>query len=92
MTRHPIVSRKEWLEARKRHLENEKKMTRMRDRLAAERRALPWVKVEKQYVFSTTGGHPLRHPPQFYLSELSEVGLDLKITLGNSMALFEPEL
>ncbi|WP_306005163.1 DUF899 domain-containing protein [Aquicoccus porphyridii] len=51
-----IVSREEWLDARKRHLEHEKEMTRMRDRLAQERRALPWVKVEKPYVFHTPEG------------------------------------
>ncbi|MGE4335297.1 MAG: DUF899 domain-containing protein [Pigmentiphaga sp.] len=56
MTDHPIVSREEWLEARKRHLEHEKEMTRMRDRLAEERRALPWIKVEKEYVFDTPDG------------------------------------
>ena len=48
-----IVSREEWLAARKAHLKNEKALTRMRDMVAAERRALPWVKVEKQYVFDT---------------------------------------
>ena len=51
-----IVSRDEWLTARKAHLKNEKALTRMRDLVAAERRALPWVKVEKEYVFDTTEG------------------------------------
>jgi len=51
-----IVSRDEWLTARKTHLKNEKALTRMRDLVAAERRALPWVKVEKEYVFDTTEG------------------------------------
>jgi predicted dithiol-disulfide oxidoreductase (DUF899 family) len=50
------VSREEWLTARKAHLKNEKALTRMRDLVAAERRALPWVKVEKQYVFDTPEG------------------------------------
>ena len=44
---HQIVSRDEWLAARKAHLRNEKALTRMRDLVAAERRALPWVKVDK---------------------------------------------
>jgi len=48
---HPIVSRDEWLAARKQLLVREKELTGLRDRLAAERRALPWVKVEKPYVF-----------------------------------------
>jgi predicted dithiol-disulfide oxidoreductase (DUF899 family) len=51
-----IVSREEWLAARKAHLKNEKALTRMRDLVAAERRSLPWVKIEKDYVFDTTEG------------------------------------
>ena len=54
--RHQIVSRDEWLTARKAHLRNEKALTRMRDLVAAERRALPWVKVEKGYVFDAPQG------------------------------------
>ena len=54
--RHPVVSREEWIKARKAHLKNEKALTRMRDMLSAERRALPWLKVEKDYVFDTAGG------------------------------------
>ena len=53
---HRIVSRDEWLIARKQHLENEKALTRLRDKLSAERRALPWVRVEKAYVFDAPGG------------------------------------
>ena len=53
---HRIVSHDEWLAARKRHLENEKEFTRLRDRLSAERRELPWVKVEKPYVFDGPNG------------------------------------
>jgi predicted dithiol-disulfide oxidoreductase (DUF899 family) len=41
---------------RKAHLKNEKALTRMRDLVAAERRTLPWVKVEKKYVFETPEG------------------------------------
>ena len=40
---HPVVSREEWLAARKQHLAHEKAFTRERDKLSAERRALPWV-------------------------------------------------
>ncbi|MGB6701467.1 MAG: DUF899 family protein, partial [Methyloceanibacter sp.] len=43
---HKVVSRDEWIAARKAHLANEKAFTKARDRLSAERRALPWVKVE----------------------------------------------
>lgn len=51
-----VVTREDWLKARKAHLKNEKALTRMRDLVSAERRALPWVKVEKEYVFDTTEG------------------------------------
>jgi len=51
-----IVSREEWLAARKAHLKNEKALTRMRDLVAAERRTLPWVKIDKEYVFDTAAG------------------------------------
>ena len=56
MKRNRIVVRDEWLAARKRHLSDEKELTRLRDRLSAERRSLPWVKVEKQYVFDGPEG------------------------------------
>ncbi len=56
MDAHKTVSYDEWLTARKAHLRNEKALTRMRDLVAAERRALPWVKVEKDYVFETPTG------------------------------------
>ena len=56
MTQNSIVSRDEWIAARKAHLRNEKALTRLRDLVAAERRALPWVKVEKEYVFDTPDG------------------------------------
>ena len=53
---HKVVSRDEWIAARKAHLANEKAFTKARDRLSAERRALPWVKVEKNYLFDTPEG------------------------------------
>src|SRR5215210_4612117 len=49
---HPkLVSQDEWLTARKELLKQEKELTRQRDKLSAERRALPWVQVDKDYVF-----------------------------------------
>lgn len=51
-----IVSREEWLGARKKLLAREKRLTHERDAIAAERRQLPWVKVEKNYVFDTPSG------------------------------------
>lgn len=56
MDDHPVVSRDEWLRARKEFLAKEKEFTRLRDELSAERRALPWVKVEKNYVFQGPDG------------------------------------
>jgi predicted dithiol-disulfide oxidoreductase (DUF899 family) len=51
-----VATRKEWLEARKALLVQEKAHTRQRDELARLRRELPWVKVEKSYVFDTVEG------------------------------------
>jgi len=56
MQQHTVVSQSEWLTARKAHLAREKQLTRLRDEIASERRALPWVKVEKDYVFDTPDG------------------------------------
>ena len=56
MTSHKIVSREEWLEARKRLLAREKEFTHQRDALSQERRELPWVRVEKNYVFQGPNG------------------------------------
>jgi predicted dithiol-disulfide oxidoreductase (DUF899 family) len=56
MEPHKIVSHDEWTKARKALLAKEKEFTRTRDRLSAERRALPWVKVDKAYVFDTPIG------------------------------------
>jgi predicted dithiol-disulfide oxidoreductase (DUF899 family) len=51
-----VVSREDWLAARKALLAREKAHMRDGDALAAERRALPWVKVETTYVFDTPEG------------------------------------
>lgn len=56
MMRHRIVSKEEWLQARKELLVEEKAHTRRHDALSAERRALPWVRVTKEYVFDAPGG------------------------------------
>lgn len=57
MTTHPVVSQSDWLAARKKLLEKEKAFTKARDALSEERRALPWVKVEKGYVFDGPNGN-----------------------------------
>jgi predicted dithiol-disulfide oxidoreductase (DUF899 family) len=53
---HAVVSQEEWLAARKALLLKEKEATHLRDKINAERLALPWVKVEKEYVFETPKG------------------------------------
>jgi predicted dithiol-disulfide oxidoreductase (DUF899 family) len=53
---HTIGTHEEWLAARKALLVREKELTRLSDELAAQRRELPWVPVEKAYVFDTDEG------------------------------------
>jgi predicted dithiol-disulfide oxidoreductase (DUF899 family) len=53
---HRIVSRDEWLREHRQHLVKEKEHTRERDRLSADRRALPWVEVDKTYAFDGADG------------------------------------
>ena len=56
MEQHKIVSREDWLVARKAHLAKEKELTRARDELSRQRRELPWVKVDKAYAFDGPNG------------------------------------
>jgi len=53
---HKIVSKAEWLVARKDLLKLEKELTHLRDEISRHRRELPWVKVEKEYVFDAPEG------------------------------------
>jgi predicted dithiol-disulfide oxidoreductase (DUF899 family) len=53
---HQVVSREEWLAARKALLTKEKEWTRQRDALSEERRAMPWVRIDKDYVFDGPNG------------------------------------
>ena len=56
MTTHQVVSKDEWVEARKRLLAKEKEFTRLREQLSAERRALPWVRIDRDYTFDGPNG------------------------------------
>ena len=56
MTSQPVVSRQTWVEARTALLAAEKENTRRRDELARQRRELPWVRVDRNYVFDATQG------------------------------------
>jgi predicted dithiol-disulfide oxidoreductase (DUF899 family) len=53
---HPVVSKAQWLAERKTLLAREKELTHLRDQIARERRALPWERVEKSYVFDAPEG------------------------------------
>jgi predicted dithiol-disulfide oxidoreductase (DUF899 family) len=56
LPRHKVVSQAEWIEARRALLQREKEHRHEADRLAAARRSLPWVKVDKAYRFEGTDG------------------------------------
>src|SRR2546421_3795580 len=51
-----VVPQKEWLAARKKLLVKEKKLSKLRDELNLQRRKLPWVKIEKEYIFDGPAG------------------------------------
>jgi predicted dithiol-disulfide oxidoreductase (DUF899 family) len=53
---HRVVSRDEWVTERKALLAHEKELTRLGDQIARERRALPWVRIDKTYTFDTPAG------------------------------------
>jgi predicted dithiol-disulfide oxidoreductase (DUF899 family) len=55
MATHKTGTREEWLTARSELLAKEKELTRCGNQLAAERRNLPWVPIEKEYIFGTDG-------------------------------------
>jgi predicted dithiol-disulfide oxidoreductase (DUF899 family) len=51
MVEHQVVGHDAWVEARRKHLAEEKELTRLRDQLSRARRELPWERVEKAYRF-----------------------------------------
>ncbi|HEY4700603.1 MAG TPA: DUF899 family protein, partial [Streptosporangiaceae bacterium] len=52
----PTVTAQEWAEARERLLVQEKELTRARDAMAAARRRMPWLAVDKPYTFEGPDG------------------------------------
>lgn len=56
MTKHPTGTREAWLAARRELLDAEKALTRQGDEVALLRQALPWVRVERTYQFTTDEG------------------------------------
>jgi predicted dithiol-disulfide oxidoreductase (DUF899 family) len=55
-TNHPVVSSDRWIAERKKLLAREKELTHLHDQIAAARRALPWVRIDKNYVFDSPQG------------------------------------
>ena len=53
---HDVVSKSEWIQARKQLLAKEKELTHLRDRLSEKRRELPWVRVDEAYTFDGPNG------------------------------------
>ena len=53
---HSVVSHERWIAERKALLAREKELMRLSDQIARDRRALPWVRIDKRYVFETPGG------------------------------------
>ncbi len=76
---HKVGTREEWLAARKALLVKEKELTRARDALAAERRALPWVKIEKNYVFDMNTIKGCESIPEHWLSYVAVDDVDLRV-------------
>jgi predicted dithiol-disulfide oxidoreductase (DUF899 family) len=56
MQPHQVVSRQQWIEARKAFMAREKELTRAREAVSEQRRNLPWVKIDKNYVFDGSSG------------------------------------
>jgi len=56
MPKHPVVSSKEWIKARKKLLKKEKKFSKLRDELTRQRQELPWERVKKEYTFEGPDG------------------------------------
>ena len=82
-----IVSPAEWTQARKRLMAREREVARQVDELNAERRMLPWVRVEKEYVFDSPSGKVtladlfdgLNEPVDFAIGILTEAGVNLHL-------------
>ena len=56
MTDHPVATEDQWLAARRELLAEEKDFTRLRDQLSARRRAMPWLRIDKDYRFDGPEG------------------------------------
>ncbi|MDM4769211.1 thioredoxin family protein [Solimonas sp. SE-A11] len=56
LAQHPVVPHDQWIAERRALLRREKELTRLRDQLAEQRRALPWRRIEQDYAFDTPAG------------------------------------
>jgi len=77
-----VVSRREWLVARRALLAKEKALTRLRDELAAERRRLPMVEIDKPYVFEGPRGPVLFRAAKIWSAKGEMPGLSVFLRDG----------
>ena len=80
-----VVSQAEWLAARKELLAKEKNFTRQRDALSAQRREMPWVKVDKEYVL-TRAAAKKRCPTCLAIAVSSSYTTSCSVRSGNRAA------
>jgi hypothetical protein len=78
---HSVVSQEEWLKQRLKLMEKEKRYLHAGDELAAEVRALPWVKVEKSYLFMSPQGEAI-------LFDIVELPVKMWKARDNALKLF----
>jgi predicted dithiol-disulfide oxidoreductase (DUF899 family) len=83
-TNHPVVSNDRWRGERRTMLAREKELTRLRDQIASERRALPWVRIAENYVFDTPDGRrtlaDLGAVEQLVVQYAAQMTLDVKVS------------
>ena len=85
---HPVVAPDRWLEQRRSLLAREKELTRLRDEIAAERRTLPWVRIDKPYVFEAVS--TVRYTPLAQWTARGDGGHYVAKRLRNADALLTP--
>ena len=87
---HPTATREEWLAARNALMIKEKARTRLGDAIAAERRALPWVRIEKEYGFDSQAGKVTLHTVQYSLDSALDALHDLDAGKVRGRAILVP--
>ncbi len=82
MSNNEIVSKDDWLEARKDLLASEKEFTRLRDELTRKKRQLPWVRIDKEYVFEGPGRRGIAGRPVCRQKATADLPLHVRSGLG----------